>query len=95
MVGLDIQQVNTDWENWKRFLGQAVEFAEELGVSRERITNLAQQAGQVLADNVTPANPEQKALKELWTVADQQERQMLANLMTKLVANRPGSYAAF
>ncbi|OAT79854.1 hypothetical protein A6M21_14740 [Desulfotomaculum copahuensis] len=92
---MDIQQVNTDWENWKRFLGQAVEFAEELGVSRERITNLAQQAGQVLADNVTPANPEQKALKELWTVADQQERQMLANLMTKLVANRPGSYAAF
>lgn len=92
---MDIRQVNTDWENWKRFLGQAVEFAEELGVSRERISNLAQQAGQVLADNVAPANPEQKTLKELWSVADQQERQMLANLMTKLVANRPGSYAAF
>jgi len=92
---MDIRQVNTDWETWKRFLGQAVEFAEELGVSRERIANLAQQAGQVLADNVAPANPEQKALKELWSVADQQEKQMLANLMTKLVSSRPGGYTAF
>ncbi|MBE3588575.1 MAG: DUF3243 domain-containing protein [Thermoanaerobacteraceae bacterium] len=92
---MDIRQVSTDWENWKRFLGQAVEFAEELGVSRERIVSLAQQAGQVLADNVAPANPEQKVLKELWTVADQQEKQALANLMTKLVSQRPGNYAAF
>lgn len=92
---MDIRQVSTDWESWKRFLGQAVEFAEELGVSRERIVSMSQQVGQVLADNVTPANPEQKALKELWSVADQQEKQVLANLMTKLVSQRPGSYVAF
>jgi hypothetical protein len=77
-------QVNTDWDTWKRFLGQAVEFAEELGVSKERISSLARQAGEVLAESVQPSNPEQKALKELWQVADQQEKQMLANLMTKL-----------
>lgn len=82
---MDIRtKVNTSWDNWKNFLGQAVEFAEELGISRERIVALAKQAGDVLAENVQPANPEQKALKELWSVADQQERQVLAGLMTKL-----------
>lgn len=90
-----LRQVNTDWDTWKRFLGQAVEFAEELGVSRDRVASLAQQAGEVLAQNVPPANPEQKALKELWSVADAQERHMLANLMTKLVAQRPSMAANY
>ena len=82
-------QVNTDWETWKRFLGQAVEFAEELGVSRERIASLARQAGEVPAESVPPSNPEQKALKELRQVADQQEKQMPANLMAKLSSKQP------
>lgn len=82
----DLQSISKDWNNWKNFLGQAVEFAQELGISRDRITSLARQAGDVLAEHVPPANPEQKVLKELWTVADNQERQVLANLMTKLAA---------
>ncbi|MGB9825544.1 MAG: DUF3243 family protein, partial [Desulfofundulus sp.] len=50
---------------------------------------------QVLADHVPPANPEQKVLKELWQVADQQEKQVIANLMTRLVSERPaGGYTA-
>lgn len=77
---------NTNWDNWKRTLGQAVEFAEELGISREQIVSLAQQAGDILAQNVPPANPEQKVVKELWDVAGPEERQVLANLMTKLVS---------
>ncbi|MEW5953002.1 MAG: DUF3243 domain-containing protein [Bacillota bacterium] len=81
---MDFRQAAVDWDNWKRYLGQAVEFAEELGVSRERIKSLAEQAGDLLAESVTPANPEQKALKELWQVADQHEKQVLATLMTKL-----------
>lgn len=79
-----MDNVNTEWDNWKRFLSQAVEFAEELGISRDRIAMLARQAGDVLADSVQPANPEQKVMKELWNVSDQQEKQVLANLMTKL-----------
>lgn len=78
------ENVNKDWENWKKFLSQAVEFAEELGISRDRITSLARQAGEVLAESVTPGNPEQKVLKELWSVSDQNEKQVLANLMTKV-----------
>jgi len=79
---------NTNWDNWKSTLGQAVEFAQEMGIPREQIGAMAQQAGDLLAQNVPPANSEQKAVKELWEVASPEERQVLANLMTKLVSKK-------
>lgn len=79
---------NTDWENWKKALGQAVEFASELGVDQKQINPVAQQVGNFLAQNVQPANPEQKAIKELWEVASQEEKQTLSNLMVKLVSKK-------
>ncbi|MBM7853660.1 hypothetical protein JOC37_000025 [Desulfohalotomaculum tongense] len=80
----DLKQANTSWDNWKSYLGQAVEFAEELGISEDRIVSLATQAGAVLAENVPPANPEQRTMKELWEVADSEERQVIGRLMTKI-----------
>ncbi|HAG09933.1 MAG TPA: DUF3243 domain-containing protein [Desulfotomaculum sp.] len=84
----DIKQVMSEWGSWKNFLGQAVEFADELGIGRERIFSLAQQAGDILADNVDPSNPEQKTVKELWSVADKGEKQVLASLMVRLVSKK-------
>lgn len=80
--------VNTNWEIWKKNLGQAVEFAEELGIPREQITSMAHQVGDLLAQSVPPANPEQKAVKELWEVATQDEKRVLAILMTKLASKK-------
>lgn len=84
---------NSSWEEWKKALGQAVEFAQEMGVSGDQLVGIARQAGDFLAQNVPPANPEQKAVKELWEVADDGERNVLANLMTRLVARRPGYFS--
>ena len=81
-----VNLANADWDTWKKTLGQAVEFAEELGISKQKISSLAQQAGDLLAQSVPPANPEQKAIKELWDVAGPEERKVLANLMTRLVS---------
>lgn len=83
---LDLSKANTNWDNWKKYLGQAMEFAEELGISRDKIQNYAMNAGSILADNVQPANPEQKVLKELWDVADREEQEVIARLMTKLAS---------
>jgi hypothetical protein len=77
---------NSDWDTWKKTLGQAVEFAEGLGISKQKISSLAQQAGDLLAESVPPANPEQKVIKELWDVAGPEERKVLATLMTRLVS---------
>lgn len=84
-MNFELNKINSDWETWKQYLKQAVEFATELGIPQEKIKSLAEQAGEVLAENVQPTNPEQKAVKELWQVADPSEKQVLANLMTKLV----------
>jgi len=92
---VDLKRAAADWEAWKRFLGQAVEFAGELGITRDRIVTFARQAGDLLAESVPPATPEQKTLKELWAVADENEKQALANLMTKLVSANQGSYTMF
>lgn len=83
-----VNMVNTTWDTWKRTLGQAVEFAEELGIGREQIASMAQQVGDLLAQSVPPANPEQKAVKELWEVANIDERKILADLMTRLVSRK-------
>ncbi len=84
-------KVNTDWDSWKRNLGQAVEFAEGIGISKEQVSSMARQVGDMLAQNVPPANPEQKAVKELWEVASPEDRQVLANLMTKLAIKGAGN----
>lgn len=83
---LDLSKANTNWDNWKKYLGQAMEFAEELGISKDKIQSYAMTAGSILADNVQPANPEQKAVKELWDVADKDEQEVIARLMTKLAS---------
>ena len=75
-----------NWNQWKRMLGQAVEYAQELGIPNNQINSMAQQLGDILAEKVPPGNPEQQAMKELWEVAENNEKQVLACLMTKLVS---------
>ncbi|NQS75157.1 MAG: DUF3243 domain-containing protein [Peptococcaceae bacterium] len=75
-----------NWDQWKRMLGQAVEYAQELGIPNNQINSMAQQLGDILAEKVPPGNPEQQAMKELWEVAENNEKQVLACLMTKLVS---------
>jgi len=75
-----------NWDHWKRMLGQAVEYAQELGIPKNQINSMAQQPGDILAEKVPPGNPEQQAMKELWEVAENDEKQVLACLMTKLVS---------
>ncbi|HUW63397.1 MAG TPA: DUF3243 family protein, partial [Spirochaetia bacterium] len=41
-----------NWDDWKGYLGHMVEFAEELGLSQDRIKNMAAQAGNTLAQHV-------------------------------------------
>ena len=79
------QNIGTDWPAWKNYLKNAMEFADELGVPKDKVNSMAYQIGDWLAESVTPTNPEQQCIKELWTVADQSERQVLTHLMTKLV----------
>ncbi len=74
----------SSWKGWKHSLGIAVEFAEELGISQETITNFATQFGNYLNNNVPAEVSENKAIKELWDVASPEEQKSIASCMVKL-----------
>jgi hypothetical protein len=73
------------FDKWKQFLGERVSQAEAVGMSDETVTKLAFQIGQYLEDKIDPKNEEERVLKELWDVGNEQERKTLAHLMVKLV----------
>lgn len=72
------------FSKWKSFLGDRVEAAEKAGFSDEAISQVAYQIGGFLSDKIDPANNEERVLKELWDVADDQERKVMAKIMVKL-----------
>ncbi|KIL41400.1 hypothetical protein SD70_07035 [Gordoniibacillus kamchatkensis] len=75
------------FSKWKSFLGDRVEAAEKAGFSDESISQIAYQIGGFLADKIDPENKEERVLKELWDVADEQERKAIAKCMVKLAKN--------
>lgn len=77
----------SSWEDWKKSLASAVEFSEDVGVSDNQISNFALKLGNYLSGNVEPDIPENKSLKELWDVANPDEKKVIASCMVKLVKN--------
>lgn len=74
-----------NWERWKKFLGDKIEIAQQEGISQNVITEVAQQVGEYLAQEVEPKNEQERLLQELWNVASKEEQRAIANLMVKLV----------
>lgn len=76
--------VVSNFDTWKKFLGDRVQQAEKMGMTEETINKLAFEIGDFLDDKVDPANASNRALKELWQVGDENERRTIAGLMVKL-----------
>jgi Protein of unknown function (DUF3243) len=74
-----------NWKQWQEFLGGRLDQAQDQGMSEGAISSLAYQIGDYLAKNVDPKNEQERVLADLWSVADPQEQQAIANLMVKLV----------
>ncbi|MBK1809742.1 DUF3243 domain-containing protein [Clostridium sp. YIM B02505] len=75
-----------DWTEWKNTLANAVELGENVGMSDNAITNVAEKVGTFLANNVDPRNPEERLLKEMWDVADSNDKNVLAKLVVRITA---------
>ncbi|MCL6444875.1 MAG: DUF3243 domain-containing protein [Alicyclobacillus sp.] len=73
-----------NFEQWKEFLGTQVDRAHAMGMSNDQIAKVAERLGDYLSTKVDPKNPQQRLLKQLWDVADEQEQRALANCMVKL-----------
>ena len=73
-----MSSVLKNFDSWKKFLGQRVEQAEKMGISQDTIAELAFEIGEFLDEKVDPSNYSNRALKELWEVADEDERHTIA-----------------
>ncbi|GAK01995.1 hypothetical protein JCM19037_195 [Geomicrobium sp. JCM 19037] len=74
-----------NWEHWKSFLGDRLESAEDDGLSHDVVSDVAFEVGDYLAKEVEPQNEQERVLKDMWNVADEQEQHAIANMMVKLV----------
>lgn len=73
-----------NFDRWKKFLGERVQHAENVGMSEEAIANLAYEIGGFLDEKVDPQNDSNRVLKEIWDVGTEEERKTIARLMVKL-----------
>jgi hypothetical protein len=73
------------FQHFKQELGQKVKVAKAAGMSTQEIQSRAQEVGDFLASHYDPRSPEQRLLKELWSVSDKNEQQSIANAVVKLV----------
>lgn len=78
-------QTTDSFEHWKGMLAEGIGMAKAAGASDQEITKVATKMGSYLANNVDPANREQRLLKELWDSGDSQDQQHLARMVSKMV----------
>ncbi|MBS4177054.1 DUF3243 domain-containing protein [Lederbergia citrea] len=76
-----------NWDQWKNFLGDRLNNAQEQGMSQKVINQLAHQVGDYLAGQVDPKNEQERVLSDLWSVASEEEQHAIASVMVKLVEN--------
>lgn len=76
-----------NWQHWKSFLGDKVIHAQEGGMEKEKMSDVAFQIGNYLAKNVDPKNEQERVLADLWSVANTEEQHVIANLMIRLVGD--------
>lgn len=72
------------FEQFRQSLSSQVQRAQQLGASRQDLMAGAQQIGDWLAREVDPQNPEQRLLKEMWSVANKQEQEAIASSLLKM-----------
>ncbi|MCA1040844.1 DUF3243 domain-containing protein [Bacillus infantis] len=76
-----------NWNHWKDFLGDRLHHAQNEGMNKDVVNDLAYQIGDYLAKQVDPQNDQEKVLADLWSVASPEEQHAIANMMVKLVQN--------
>ena len=70
-----------NFDQWKDFLGDRLNQAQDKGMQQDTINNLAYEIGEHLASKVDAKNDEEAILRDLWNVASEEERRTMASMM--------------
>ncbi|PWA13100.1 DUF3243 domain-containing protein [Pueribacillus theae] len=76
-----------NFNRFKDFLSGKVEIAEKMGMDEHQLAAAAEKVANFLARNEEPQNREQHLLKEMWMVADEDERHKIAHVLVRMVSD--------
>ncbi|WP_114572026.1 DUF3243 domain-containing protein [Exiguobacterium flavidum] len=79
------EQILSNFEQFKSYLGDKVSKGESLGLNDNQLAKVAEKVADYLAKHEEPRNREEYLLQELWKAGDESERKSLASLLVKLV----------
>ena len=82
------EQILADFSTFIDYLGDKVAMGEKMGLSEERIAQLATKVAGYLAKKEEPKNSEEYLLQRLWQVGDKEEQHMLAHMLVKLAKDQ-------
>ncbi|HLS89446.1 MAG TPA: DUF3243 domain-containing protein [Sphingobacteriaceae bacterium] len=77
--------VTNTFDQFTNELADRLQAAKKMGMSTTDISRRAADIGDWLSQQVEVKSPEQRVLKELWSVADEREQQAIASTMVKMV----------
>jgi hypothetical protein len=73
------------FDEFKQTLRRTLRAAQATGLSEQQVVAKAEDVGDWLARNYDPRSPEQRLLKEMWSVSDEREQRAIASALVKLV----------
>ncbi|RXT15346.1 DUF3243 domain-containing protein [Ammoniphilus sp. CFH 90114] len=78
-----------NFNDWKSFLNERIDQAQNAGMNDATISNIAYQMADYLADKVEPRNDEERLLKELWESANPDQQKTLASVLVQYMDRKP------
>lgn len=85
------EEILDNFNRFKMYLKDKVELGERMGLDEHQLAAAAEKVANYLARNEEPQNREQHLLKEMWLVANEEERHKLAHVLVKLVDRTSGT----
>ncbi len=82
------EQILAEFSTFIDYLGDKVAMGEKMGLSEERIAQLATKVADYLAKKEDPKNSEEYLLHRLWQVGNKEEQHMLAHMLVKLAKDQ-------
>lgn len=81
-----------NFNRFKMYVKDKIEMGERMGLDEHQLASAAEKVANYLARNEEPQNREQHLLKEMWLVADEDERHKLAHVLVRMIDQSSGTH---
>jgi hypothetical protein len=81
-----------DWDQWKNTVGETIKMARKIGMPDKLIELASVKVGDFLTTRLCAESKEEALIKDLWSVASQQDRKVLGKLLFKIMDKSAKKY---